>query len=160
MAKNNGKNNKNVQDYKNRKSSNAQGSKKKNKKQSVAGFTTLNQVAGVPKRKQFHSDIPVEEAKKVAEPSGIICAICGNPITSIAEAFSVATGFVHFDCALERVKAEETLNENQTVSYIGSGNFGVCEKGEDGKYSIIKKIAFENSESNKKMKDYVEGLKQ
>lgn len=160
MAKNNSKNNRNVQDYKSKKSCNAQGSKKKNKKQSVSGFTTLNQVAGVPKRKQYHSDIPVEAAKKVAEPSGVVCAICGNPITSIAEAFSVATGFVHFDCALERVKSEETLKDNQIVSYIGSGSFGVCEKGEDGKYTIIKKIVFENSDSNKKMKDYVEGLKQ
>lgn len=160
MAKNNNKNNKNVQDHKNRKQNSNQSSKRKAKKQAVTGFTTLNQVAGVPKKKQYHSDLPVEEPKRLIEPEGVKCAICGEPISSIAEAFSVATGYVHFDCALERVKCEETLKENQSISYIGSGNFGVCEKGADGKYTIIKKIAFENSESNHKMKEYVEALKQ
>lgn len=156
MAKNNNKNNKNVQDYKNKKQNST---KKKAKKQALSGFSTLNQVAGVPKKKQYHSDIKVEDAKRVVEPDGVICAICNEPITSIAEAFSVATGYVHFDCILNRIKSEEPLNDNQTVSYIGSGNFGICEKGEDGRYTIIKKIEVEDSDNNHKIKDYIEGLK-
>ena len=49
--------------------------------------------------------------------------------------------------------------ENQVVSYIGSGNFGLCEKNQDGKWVILKTINYESSEKNKEMKAYIEGLK-
>ncbi len=155
MGKNNNKGNRNAQDNKKKNSS----GKKRAKRQAVSGFSTLNQVAGVPKRREYHSDLPIDKVKKLEEPSGIICALCGKPIETIADSFTYNDGYVHFDCALDKIKESEQLKDNQTISYIGSGSFGVCEKGDDGKYTIIKKIAFESSESLGKMQEYIEGLK-
>ncbi len=138
-----------------------EGSRKRNqRKQGVSGFSTLSQVAGVPKKRAYHSDIPVPEAKTIEEPSGIICAICNEPIDSIASAIVGKDGrYVHFDCVLESIKKDEELKDNQSISYIGSGNFAVCEKGEDGKFTIIKRIPYESAEQHQKLVDFVEGLK-
>ena len=134
--------------------------KARQKKSSVSGFSTLNQVAGVPKKHQYHSDIPVPESKTVQEPDGLICPFCSLPIDSIASAIVNPEGvYSHFDCVLAAIKAEEKPAENQTVSYIGSGNFAICEKNEDEKYTIVKKIAYEDPEAHHKLIDFVEELK-
>ena len=134
--------------------------KKSQRKHGVSGFSTLSQVAGVPKKRIYHSDIPVPEARTVEEPSGILCAICNEPIDSIASAIAGKDGgYVHFDCVLESIKKEEELRDNQSISYIGSGNFAICEKGEDGRFSIIKRIPYESEEQHHKLVDFVEGLK-
>lgn len=132
--------------------------RKKKQKQTISGFSTLNQVSGVPLVREHHSNIPVPPPRNVAEP-GVICTICNQRIESIASALSTDSGYVHFDCALDSIKAEERPTENQTVSYIGSGRFGVCEKDENGKWIIVKTIQYESPEKNKAMKEYVEGLK-
>ena len=56
-------------------------------------------------------------------------------------------------------KEKEVLEEGQSISYLGSGTFGVCQKSEDGKYTIVKRIEVENKDDSLKMKNYVEGLK-
>ena len=61
------------------------------------------------------------------------------------------------DCA--SIKEKEVLEEGQSISYLGSGTFGVCQKSEDGKYTIVKRIEVENKDDSLKMKNYVEGLK-
>ena len=126
----------------------------------ISGFSTLNQVAGVPKPREHHSSIPVSDPKRVNEPL-ICCAICGEKIDLIASAMTNPDGgYVHFDCALNRIKEEESLSENQVVSYIGSGNFGVCERDANGSYHIVKTINYESQEKIKAMKEFVESLKQ
>ena len=57
------------------------------------------------------------------------------------------------------IKEKEVLEEGQSISYLGSGTFGVCQKSEDGKYTIVKRIEVENKDDSLKMKNYVEGLK-
>ena len=50
--------------------------------------------------------------------------------------------------------------DGECVSYIGSGSFAVCHRGDDGKYTIEKRIEVENKESYNGFKSYVESLKQ
>lgn len=129
------------------------------KQQPISGFSTLSQVAGVPLARPYRSNIAVLPVKTVNEPH-LTCPVCGEPIEVIAEAMTNAQGaYVHFDCVLNELKASETLTENQTISYLGSGTFGVCEKGEDGKYFIVKRIDYENHEKFSAMKNFVESLK-
>ena len=45
------------------------------------------------------------------------------------------------------------------VSYIGSGNFALVGKDEEGKPIIIRKIPFESSENTKAMKEYIASLR-
>ena len=133
-------------------------SRKKNKS-AISGFATLTQVAGIPTYREHHSSIPILPVKTVKEP-GIICSICGEKIDTIATAVTNPKGeYVHFDCALAEIKEHERPNDNQTISYIGCGNFGLCEKNSEGKWTILKTISYESSEKNKAIKAYVEGLK-
>ena len=99
-------------------------------KQPISGFSTLSQVAGVPLKRDL-----------------------------IADSFFIDGSYVHFDCVLSSLKEKEVLEEGQSISYLGSGSFGICQKNEDGSYSIVKRIEVENREANTQMKSYVEGLK-
>lgn len=131
----------------------------KKKKDAISGFSTLSQVAGVPCTREYHSDIPIFPVKTVNEP-GLICPICGKRIDNIASSIIDPNGdFVHFDCALDEIKKSEVIEDGQVLSYIGSGNFGICQKDENGKWMILKTINYESPEKNKEMKAYVEGLK-
>ena len=131
----------------------------KNKVQLGSDFQTLAQVAGLPKKSQYHSEIPVAEPRVINEPVPL-CALCGQPIQNISQALMTSDGDnVHFDCVLEKFKDEYKPKENQKVSYIGSGKFGLCELNEEGKWTIIEQIQFESPEVHKKMIEYVESLK-
>jgi hypothetical protein len=57
----------------------------------------------------------------------VSCAWCGKPIKEISMAISdpVSGKPVHFDCALNRIVEEQTLERGDTVSYIGGGRFGI-----------------------------------
>lgn len=160
--KKNGKNIKQGQGKKdkNRKPQKAEKAKKGGRqgKTAISGFSTLSQVAGVPLRRTHHSNLEVPLPKTVGEPRPI-CVHCSQPIDLIADSFSIGDGFIHFECMLQRIKESETLLENQCVSYLGSGSFGICQKDENGSYTIVKRIEVENKETNAKMKNYVEGLK-
>lgn len=130
----------------------------KNIKYQNIGFQTLEEVIGIPPRSSFHSEIPLKNPTFIEEPVPL-CPICNEPIQNIAQSFMDENGeCVHFDCVLEYFI--DTLNptENQKVSYIGSGKFGLCEKVED-KWIILETFIYENDETHKKMIDYVESLK-
>ncbi len=143
---------------KNQKSS-RESNRRKRKKEAISGFSTLNQVAGVSKPRVHHSSLSVDEPKIIKEPFPE-CAYCSQPIESIAESFMVENGrYVHFDCAMKSIRESEHIPDDKIVSYIGSGNFGIVEKGEDGKFTIVKTIPFENSERVRSMKAFVEGCK-
>ncbi|MCI7607387.1 MAG: CPXCG motif-containing cysteine-rich protein [Spirochaetales bacterium] len=127
-------------------------------KQPISGFSTLSQVAGVPLKRTHHSSLDIPMPKYVSEPYPI-CPYCGEKIDLIADSFFVDGEYIHFDCMLSSIKEREVLENNQTISYIGSGAFGVCQKGENGSYTIVKRIEVENKDDSLKMKNYVEGLK-
>lgn len=138
--------------------------KKENKDKKIVlsssqNFGTLNQVAGVPERSKYHSTQKLAEPKHIVEPH-TICPLCGEPIDSIAEAMVDSdNNYVHFDCALNSVKEKTSLASNQTISYIGSGNFAVVEKNDDGKYTIINRIPFEKSEQTNLLRSFIDEVK-
>lgn len=125
----------------------------------ISGFSTLSQVAGVPLRRTYHSQLDVPSPKYVSEPYPI-CPYCGEKIDLIADSFFVNGEYIHFDCMLSSIKEKEVLAEGQSISYLGSGAFGVCQKNEDGKYAIVKRIEVESKDDSLRMKNYVEGLKE
>ena len=55
------------------------------------------------------------------------CARCGKPIKDLSAALADKTDGnpVHFDCVLNFLKQNETLHENEAISYIGQGRFAV-----------------------------------
>lgn len=132
--------------------------KGRGKAQPISGFSTLSQVSGAPLRYAFHSSIPVPPVTSVMEPLSS-CVICGEKIDGIAECFSFNNGYAHFDCVLNALKEKEHLEEGETISYLGSGTFGICRKDDEGKFTIVKKMEVENKEDYQNFKSYVESLK-
>ena len=136
------------------------GQRKKKGREAISGFSTLNQVAGVPKPREHHSSIPVAVPGPVEEPHPL-CAYCGKEIENIASSFSVQDGgYAHFDCVLGRIRESEKPSEGETVSYIGSGRFAVVGKNEEGKLSIVKVIPVETPDALRAMKENVGSLRQ
>lgn len=89
------------------------------------------------------------------------CAICGEPIESFAEAISEPNGgYSHFDCVIDKIKAQENVQAPDSVSYIGHGTFAVVSKDFEGKYTIKTKIQYESNEAFNEMKKQVEAAKQ
>ena len=126
----------------------------------ISGFSTLNQVAGVPKQREHHSSIPVESPKRIKEPHPI-CSYCGQEIENIAEAFTASDGgYVHFDCVISRIAETERLSADEKISYIGAGNFAVVSKNDNGGFTIVRTIPFESQDKTKAMKEYVNSLKE
>ena len=56
----------------------------------------------------------------------------------------------------ERIKEANPVLENQTISYIGKGEFALCQKDEEGKWTIVRRIPYESGENYAKMKSFVE----
>ncbi len=111
-------------------------------------------------RKPFHSNLPQLPVKRVSEPLEN-CKLCGQVIDVIASALTHPEGgFCHFDCVLQQIGAEQSLAENQKVSYIGRGTFAVVETKEDGTFTFVRRIVWENAETFEQMKKYVEATKQ
>ena len=133
--------------------------RKKKKKGGIAGFSTLNQVAGVPKPREHRSSLPVDTPGMIQEPHPV-CPYCGEMIENIASALTAPDGsYVHFDCVLERIRETEHPGEGESVSYIGSGNFGIIGRGEVRSPVILRKLPFESQEHTKAMKEYVASLR-
>ena len=59
----------------------------------------------------------------------------------------------------QHIQEMEHVPDDKIVSYVGSGNFAIIEKTEDGKFTILKTIPVENSDRVKSMKAFVEGCK-
>ena len=132
--------------------------RKKRKKDDsrLVGFTTLTHVAGLPKSHSFHSRIPVPDSPVICEPHDE-CAICGNPIENRSLAMSTPDGgYAHFDWVLEKIRKENPVGENQTISYNGKGVFAVIRKEEDGSWIIERRIQYEYNAGYQKVKAYVQ----
>ncbi|HEY9054146.1 MAG TPA: hypothetical protein VIO60_04940 [Rectinemataceae bacterium] len=69
------------------------------------------------------------------------CAYCSKPIFDLAGALADRdTGSaVHFDCALERVSATESLEPGEKIVYLGAGCFGVVAPREGNSGSVVVK---------------------
>lgn len=133
--------------------------RKKRKSGGISGFSTLNQVAGVPKPREHHSSIPVESPGTIMEPRPV-CPYCGETIENIASALVASDGsYIHFDCVLSRITDEVKPKEGECVSYVGSGSFALIGKDEEGHSVIIRKIPFESPEHTKEMKAYISSLR-
>ena len=110
-------------------------------------------------KRAFHSNLPQLPVKKIDEPLEI-CPLCNKVIENIAESFtSEGGGHCHFDCVLNKLSKTESLTEKQKVSYIGRGTFAVVEPKDDGGFTFVKRIVWENQEAFDAMKKYVEASK-
>ena len=80
------------------------------------------------------------------------CAWCGKAIKDIATAISDPDSKkpVHFDCVINRIVENETLESGDMISYIGGGRFGIVHFNNppDTRDFMIKKIfEWENKEN-------------
>ena len=73
-----------------------------------------------------YAERPVERIK-LYEGEPVECSFCGKPVTDVASALADKTTDkpVHFDCVLDYLAEHETLNDGQSISYIGQGRFAV-----------------------------------
>ena len=73
-----------------------------------------------------YAERPVERIK-LYEGEPVECSFCGKPVTDVALALADKTTDkpVHFDCVLNYLAEHETLNDGQSISYIGQGRFAV-----------------------------------
>ena len=92
------------------------------------------------KKKKFkeqpkkHMSFDVLDVPQVNEPMPV-CSLCGKSIETIADSFCEPDGsYSHFDCVLDKIRKQERVSEDETVSYIGHGNFAVFYKNEEGKF--------------------------
>ena len=79
------------------------------------------------------------------------CSVCGKPIKDIYSALlHQASGEpAHFDCVTKEILDNETLEEGERFSYLGSGVFGIIRQGTANDPSSIvirKKIQYEDKE--------------
>ena len=73
-----------------------------------------------------------------------VCARCGVPIVDMSTAMTdrQGGGAIHFDCALEAISRQETLDAGDRIAYIGQGRFGIITypNAHDTRHFTIKKI--------------------
>jgi hypothetical protein len=84
---------------------------------------------------------PTVSAEPIPVPD---CPYCGKPIRDLSLALTDRRSgeAVHFDCALGRLKENETLERGEAITYIGRGRFGVVRfaNPNDPRGFTIKKI--------------------
>ncbi|AEJ18643.1 hypothetical protein [Gracilinema caldarium] len=72
------------------------------------------------------------------------CPYCGKPVNDLSSALSdPATGTpIHFDCVLRKLSDRESLQEGESLTYIGGGRFGVIQfpNPQDTDHFVIKRI--------------------
>jgi hypothetical protein len=80
------------------------------------------------------------------------CAVCGKPIFDLLGAIADnETGEpIHFDCALEKVAASESLAPQERIAYLGAGCFGILATSQTpGGEIVVKKIIHWEKEGEK-----------
>ena len=105
------------------------------------------------KRIGFHPHRAVSQEQIRADEEAIrefkdlnqnICPRCGKPIVDLSSAFNdrESGSPIHFDCALEAVSQNETLDKGDKVVYIGNGRFGVLnfQNIHDMRHFTIRKV--------------------
>jgi len=129
----------------------------KKRRKSKIGHQLPESIQQKQRTRMIFDDI---EVPQVVEPHPN-CSICGQPIESIAEAISEKGGLLsHFDCVLEKLREIEHVEEPDSISYVGQGNFAVVSKTFEGNYFIKKRIPYESNDDFLKVKKQVEESKQ
>ncbi len=112
-----------------------------------------------------NSELENERLKTIQEVKAreIVCPYCNQPITDIASAMAdKASGKpIHFDCALEKVRENEPVGENEKIAYIGQGRFAVLffeNPRDQRKFSIKKIIEWETRDQKSDWRDELSGL--
>ncbi|WP_237757517.1 hypothetical protein [Borrelia miyamotoi] len=84
-----------------------------------------------------------------------ICPVCEKQIRYIASCMSMKFDGedkpIHFDCAMDKLRSDNGLFQNESLVYGGVGKFFVVDKslrGNNLAFKIIKEIDFENLESH------------
>lgn len=80
------------------------------------------------------------------------CPCCGKPIRDISQAIAdrESGAPVHFDCIIARIAESETLENGDSVAYIGGGRFGIVhfsDPGDPQRFRIKKILEWENKEN-------------
>ena len=98
------------------------------------------------RRQHINRDISIVYPEKPE----LVCALCGEVIKETASSLALPeTGEpAHFDCVMKKLEESETLEEGDTIAYLGGGNFGIIRKNSQNSagFEIKKKIDFENKE--------------
>ncbi len=77
----------------------------------------------------------------------IICFICNKPISNTHDIVNnKEEKKAHFNCVIKDLSKKENLKKNQSIIYIGGGNFAIVEYYNKNLYDfkIVKKINYEN----------------
>lgn len=122
-------------------SSNSRSRRWKNKKNDSKGNNNKNKPA-----KQVKVARPAVFLKPLVREIAD-CPVCGKPIKDITSALSLKEEGVpaHFDCVLAEVKEKESLGPDETIIYLGNGDFGIVNEVEyrKGKLQILRKVGYE-----------------
>lgn len=99
------------------------------------------------RRRHVNRDITIIYPEKPE----LVCAICGEAIKETASSLALPESGepAHFDCVMKKLEERETLEEGDSIAYLGGGNFGIIRKNSQNPagFEIKKKIDFENKEN-------------
>lgn len=99
------------------------------------------------RRRHVNRDITIIYPEKPE----LVCAICGEAIIETASSLALPESGepAHFDCVMKKLEERETLEEGDSIAYLGGGNFGIIRKNSQNPagFEIKKKIDFENKEN-------------
>ncbi len=105
-------------------------------------------------QKRPESPRPQIQVPPRATTPSFSCALCEKPILDLTGAITDKESGqpVHFDCALERVTAAESLEPGEKIAYLGSGCFGVVTQIEgrpEGAFTVKRRIQWEKEGEKK-----------
>lgn len=98
-------------------------------------------------RSRTSGNANISGSAKANEQPVLKCAICNNQLFDLSNALANRTDGkpVHFDCALEKLKATESIGPTERLSYIGKGTFAIIEYKDKNMTSFVikRKIQWE-----------------
>lgn len=144
-----------------------------NNQKSNSSNKANNEKPFAPKQKVFqfnknqYEDIEAEKLrqKSIVELKAreIICPKCGKRIDDVAGAIhdKTAGAPVHFDCVMNELSAQEKLEQNEKIAYIGQGRFGILyfeNPRDQRKFTIKKIIEVEDRDTKPEWREEISGL--
>lgn len=117
----------------------------KKEKELIPTFNKKGKNSKPQKKKEL---IPPFERRRIE--LGLVCYSCHkkiqDPFSAIASPDDPKEVY-HFDCAIDKIKKEQPLNEGESIIYIGAGSFAIARVKRTTKlktdFEIIRKIEFE-----------------
>ncbi len=102
---------------------------------------------GYRERAKTENDLP--NVSQISKFASLVCPYCGETIKDITGAIAgKGTGEpAHFDCVLKLLEGSEPHEENETIVYIGQGNFAVVifeNPADTRKFKIVRTIEWED----------------